>query len=93
MKYADKLTDEELTELYKSFMGDNDEFVSLCITRDESSIALEGYIKIPDDEKEGEWMEIDEDYEITDYTIKAYHHSGNMTKLMKHKLERRNLVH
>lgn len=85
MKYADKLTDEELTELYKSFMGDKDEFVSLDITRDDNRIALKGYIKIPydydeDDCVDDDMIEIDEDYEITDYDIKAYHHSGNMTK-------------
>ena len=82
MKYANRLTDEELTGLYKSFMGDTDEFVSLDITRSEDNIALEGYIKIPDDDEDAidGMIEIDEDYEITDYTIKAFHHSGNMTK-------------
>lgn len=82
MKYANKLTNNELIELYKSFMSKDDEFVSLDITRCEDSISLEGYIKIPDDEEDAidGMIEIDEDYEITDYTIKAFHHSGNMTK-------------
>ena len=82
MKYANKITDEELTDLYKSFLGKDDEFVDLTITRDESSIALEGHIRIPDDEEDAinGMTEIDEDYEITDYNIKAFHHSGNMIK-------------
>lgn len=82
MKYANKLTDEELTVLYKSFLTKEDEFVDLTITRDNISITLEGHIRIPDDEEEtiDGMIEIDEDYEITDYNIKAFHHSGNMTK-------------
>lgn len=82
MKYGNKLTDEELTELYKSLLGENDEFVDLSITRDDYSIGLEGHIKIPDDDEDAidGMIEIDEDYEITDYNIKAFHHSGNMTK-------------
>ena len=36
MKYANELTDEELTDLYKSFLGKDDEFVDLTITRDEN---------------------------------------------------------
>ena len=85
MKYANKLTDEELTCLYKSFLGKDDEFVDLIITRDENSIALEGHIRIPDDEEDAidGMIEIDEDYEITDYSIKAFHHSGNMTRVFK----------
>ena len=82
MKYANKLTDEELTYLYKSFLGKDDEFVDLTITRDENSIALEGHIRILDDEEDAinGMIEIDDDYEITDYNIKAFHHSGNMIK-------------
>lgn len=85
MKYANKLTDEELTCLYKSFLGKDDEFVDLIITRDENSIALEGHIRIPDDEEDSidGMIEIDEDYEITDYSIKAFHHSGNMTRVFR----------
>lgn len=85
MKYVNQLTNEGLTNLYKSFMGKDDEFVDLTITRDENSIALEGHIKILDDEEDtiNEMIEIDEDYEVTDYNIKAFHHSGNMTKLFR----------
>ena len=82
MKYLSKLTDTELTEIYKSFMTSTDKFVDLMITRDENSITLEGHICILEEDKEYTDEEgyclIDEDYEITDYNVKAYHHSGNM---------------
>ena len=75
----------QITDLYKLFLGKDDEFVDLTITKDETSIALEGHIRIPDDEEDAidGMIEIDEDYEITDYNIKAFHHSGNMTKLFR----------
>lgn len=85
MKYINKLTDEELTDLYKLFLGKDDEFVDLTIIRYENSIDLEGHIRILDNE-EGAingMIEIDEDYEITDYNIKVFHHSGDMTKLFR----------
>lgn len=82
MKWITKLTDDELIELYKSFMGKDDKFVDLTITRDESDITLEGHIRIPESDvdyaDENGMCEIDEDYSITDFYVKAYHHSGNM---------------
>lgn len=83
MKYLSKLTDAELTAIYKSFMLSTDKFVDLTITRDENSITLEGHICIPEEDEEyadeDGYCLIDEDYEITDYDAKAYHHSGNMS--------------
>lgn len=82
MKYLSKLTDAELTAIYKSFMTSTDKFVDLTIIRDENSITLEGHIRIPEEDKEYVDEEgyclIDEDYEITDYNVKSYHHSENM---------------
>lgn len=82
MKYLSKLTDAELTAIYKSFMTSTDKFVDLTIIRDENSITLEGHIRIPKEDKEYVDEEgyclIDEDYEITDYNVKSYHHSENM---------------
>ena len=83
MKYLSNLTDAELTAIYKSFMISTDKFVDLTITRDENSITLEGHICIPEEDEEyadeDGYCLIDEDYEITDYDAKAYHHSGNMS--------------
>lgn len=87
MKWVTQLSDEELTALYLSFMGEQDKFVDLTITRSESSIGLEGHIRIPEDDEdyadEDGMCEIDEDYDITDYHVKSYHHSGNMTNVFR----------
>ena len=45
MKYANRLTDEELREIY-SLLTDSDKINELNITRNENSIDLEGYIEI-----------------------------------------------
>jgi hypothetical protein len=81
MKYISRLSDEELTELYKMFMGECAEIVSLEITRFDDSICLDGYIKIPDDGEgaEGGMIEVDDNYEITDYNVRVYCHSGSLT--------------
>lgn len=82
MKWVSKLTDEELTELYKIFMENNDKFVDLSITRDKNDITLEGHIRIPESDidyaDEDGMCKIDDDYSITDFYVKSYHHSGNM---------------
>ena len=85
MKYANQLTDDELRELYILFTGSDTKINELDITRDDDSICLDGYIEIP------EWEEdrlkedpnavviLDNDYEITDYDVIIYHHSGSCT--------------
>lgn len=85
MKYANQLTDNELKDLYILFTDSDAKINELNITRDDKSIGLEGYIEIP------EWEEdrlkedpnavviIDDDYEITDYDVTVYHHSGDCT--------------
>lgn len=85
MKYANKLTDEELRELYSMFTDSDAKINELNITRDEQSIGLEGYVEIPEWEEEilkenpDATVIIDDDYEITDYDVKVYHHSGDCT--------------
>ena len=85
MKYANRLTDEELREVYGSFIDSDGKINELNITRDEYSIGLEGYVEIPEFEKDrlkedaNATLIIDDDYEITDYDVKVYHHSGNCT--------------
>lgn len=76
MKYINQLTDEELTDIYKLFLASDGEFVSLEIGRFDDSIELTGIVKEPDDECEGEMLELEDDYSLTDYTVAAYHHSG-----------------
>ena len=83
MKYANRLTDEELREVYGLFIDSDGKINELNITRDERSIVLEGYVEIPEFEEEilkedpNATLIIDDDYEITDYDVKVYHHSGN----------------
>lgn len=85
MKYANKLTDDELKELYRLFTDSDATIKNLTITRDEYSISLEGYIEIPEFEEEllkedpNATIVVDDDYKITDYDVKVYHHSGDCT--------------
>lgn len=82
MKYANKLTDEELREIYSLFIDSDGKINELNITRDENSIGLEGCVEIPEFEEErlaedaNATLIIDDDYQITDYDVKVYHHSG-----------------
>lgn len=85
MKYANQLTDSELKQLYIMFTDSDAKINELNITRDECSIGLDGHVEIPEFEKErleedpNAIIIIDDDYEITDYDVKVYHHSGNCT--------------
>ena len=85
MKYANRLTDEELREVYGLFIDSDGKIKELNIIRDEHSIGLEGYVEIPEFEEDrlkedaNATLIIDDDYEITDYNVKVYHHSGNCT--------------
>lgn len=85
MKYANRLTDKELREIYSLFTDSDGKINELNITKDERSIALEGYVEIPEWEEEtlkenpDATVIIDDDYEITDYDVTVYHHSGNCT--------------
>ena len=85
MKYANRLTDEELREVYGLFIDSDGKINELNITRDEYSIGLEGYVEIPEFEKDrlkedaNATLIIDDDYEITDYNVKEFHHSGDCT--------------
>ena len=85
MKYVNRLTDEDLKELYQLFTDADATIKELNITKDDNSIALEGYVEIPEFDKEilkdnpNATIIIDDDYEITDFDVKVYHHSDNCT--------------
>lgn len=85
MKYANRLTDEELREVYDLFIDSDEKINELNFKRDECSIGLEGYIEVPDFDKErlkenpNATVILDDDYEITDYDVTVYHHSGDCT--------------
>ena len=83
MKYANRLTDEELKELYQLFTDSDATIKELNITRGDDSVAIEGQIEIPEYEEEllkenpNATIITDDDYEIDDYNVKVFHHSGN----------------
>lgn len=77
MKYANRLTDEELREIY-SLLTDSDKINELNITRNENSIDLEGYIEILEEDS-NETLTVYDDYTIADYNVKVYQHSGYCT--------------
>lgn len=85
MKWASQLTDEELKEIYKLFIDADGKINELNIARDDRSIGLEGYVEIPEFEEErlaedsNAVIIIDDDYELTDFDVKVYHHSGDCT--------------
>lgn len=81
MKYANKLTDKELKELYQLFTGSDVIIKELNIIKNNNFIGLEGTIEFLEGEEENSDTTIitDDDYEITDFEVKAYHHSGNYT--------------
>lgn len=74
MKYANQLTDNDLKQIYQLMTDSDAEIMELNIDRHESSISLNGFIKIPDGE-DGflEW--VDDDYAIDDYSVDVCHHS------------------
>ena len=86
MKYANKLTEEELRELYLLFTDEGAKINELNIIKDDVSIALEGCVEIPEFEEEilkenpNATLIIDDDYELDDFNVKVYHHSGDVTK-------------
>ena len=89
MKYANKLTEEELRELYLLFTDEGAKINELNIIKDDVSITLEGYVEIPEFEEEilkenpNATLIIDDDYELDDFNVKVYHHSGDLTKVYR----------
>ena len=89
MKYANKLTEEELRELYLLFTDEGAKINELNIIKDDVSIALEGYVEIPEFEEKilkenpNPTLIIDDDYELDDFNVKVYHHSGDLTKVYR----------
>ena len=83
MKYADKLTEKELKKIYQLFTDSDATIKELTITRFDNSICLDGVIEIPEYEEDllkenpNATIVIDDDYEIDDYNVREFHHSGD----------------
>lgn len=80
MKYVSQLSDKELEEIFRVFMADDDVFESLEICRFDNCIDLNGAISFPDNENPGDMLTVEENYSLTDYDVKVYTHSGDVTQ-------------
>lgn len=89
MKWANQLNEEELKELYILFTDDGATINDLKIVKDDISIGLSGYIEISEWDKDilkenpSATVIIDDDYELDDFNVKVYHHSGNVTRIYR----------
>ena len=89
LKYANQLSDGQLKEIYQSFLCEDDKIVYLNISRYDDEICLDGKIKIPEFEDEylktspHATLTVDNDYSLSDYNVKIYHHSGNLNKIYR----------
>ena len=88
MKYVNKLTDEELRNLFDTFIGDA-EIVELNITKGDNKVRLNGIIRMPDPYGDGDEtddiIETDEQYEVDDYGVFSdkYHDAKDASRLTK----------
>ena len=88
-KYANRLTDEQLKEIYQLFLCSDDKIVYLDISIYEDEISLNGKIEIP--EFEDEYLKtnqhatliIDNDYALSDYNVRSYHTSGHFSEIYR----------
>ena len=89
LKYVNQLSDGQLYEIYQSFLCEDDKIIYLDISRYDDEICLDGKIEIP--EFEGEYLKtnphatliVDNDYSLSDYNVKIYHHSGNLNEIYR----------
>ena len=89
LKYANQLSDGQLKEIYQSFLCEDEKIVLLDISRYDDEICLDGKIEIP--EFEADYLKtnqhatliVDNDYSLTDYNVKIYHHSGNINEIYR----------
>lgn len=83
LEYANMLTDEELKEIYQLFLCEDERIVCLDISRYDDEIILAGKIEIPEFDEEylsenpDSTIITDNDYALSDYKVKVYHHSGS----------------
>lgn len=89
LKYANQLSDRQLKEIYQSFLCEDEKIVYLDISRYDDEICLDAKIEIPEFEEEylktnpHATLIVDNDYSLTDYNVKIYHHSGNLNEIYR----------
>ena len=89
LRYANQLSDGQLKEIYQLFLCEDDKIIYLDISRYDDEICLTGKIEIPEFEEEylkvnpHETLIVDNDYSLSDYNVKIYHHSGNLNEIYR----------
>lgn len=86
LRYANRLTDEQLKEIYQSFLCEDDKIILLDISRYDDEICLDGKIEIEEEclkVNPHETLVVDNDYVLSDYNVKIYHHSGNLNEIYR----------
>ena len=89
LKYANRLTDEQLKEIYQLFLCEDERIVCLDISRYDDEIILGGKIEIQEFEEEylaenpDATIIADNDYALSDYDVNIYHHSGDLTPVYR----------
>lgn len=89
LEYANRLTDEQLKDIYQLFLCEDEKIVLLDISRYDDEICLEGKIEIPEFDEEylaenpDATIIADNDYALSDYDVYIYHHSGDLTPVYR----------
>ena len=86
LRYANRLTNEQLKEIYQSFLCEDDKIVLLDISRYDDEICLDGKIEIEEEclkVNPHATLVVDNDYVLSDYNVKIYHHSGNLNEIYR----------
>ena len=86
LRYANRLTDEQLKEIYQSFLCEDDKIVLLDISRYDDEICLDGKIEIEEEclkVNPHATLVVDNDYVLSDYNVKIYNHSGNLNEIYR----------
>ena len=86
LRYANRLTDEQLKEIYQSFLCEDEKIILLDISRYDDEICLDGKIEIEEEclkVNPHATLVVDNDYVLSDYNVKIYHHSGNLNEIYR----------
>lgn len=86
LRYANRLTNEQLKEIYQSFLCEDDKIILLDISRYDDEICLDGKIEIEEEclkVNPHATLVVDNDYVLSDYNVKIYHHSGNLNEIYR----------
>ena len=86
LKYANRLSDGQFKEIYQLFLCEDDKIILLDISRYDDEICLDGKIEIEEEclkVNPHATLVVDNDYVLSDYNVKIYHHSGNLNEIYR----------